>query len=433
MIRAIKFQLPKATEFLKSNLENIRKMDHLSDLITEFIHQFDKKVVLLIDEVDASSNFDPFLSFLGMLRTKYLGRTQAQHRTFHSIVLAGVHDIKSLKFKLRNSTDAQLNSPWNIAIDFNVDMSFNPQEITKMLEQYSEEENVKIEMKTIAERLHYHTSGYPFLVSRLCKIVAEDILPQQAKDKQRYWTLEDIEAAVQVLLKESNTNFDSLISNLENNDGLYDLVSRIILQGEIVPFNQHNPTIYKGILYGVFKRNGRIRIHNRIYEQLIYDYMASKLLTSPDASKRTDNYGGYFLLDNNELDMEAVLRKFQQFMKEQHSKRDFDFIEREWRLVFLSYLKPILNGQGHDFKEVETSEEKRLDIVVTYYQHKYILELKLWRGEKNHQKGLNQLADYLDIHDVNKGYLLIFDTRQKKTYEEQMIQHEGKEIFGVWV
>jgi len=70
-----------------------------------------KKLVLLIDEVDASANYEPFLVLLGMLRTKYLSRDFPEHYTFHSVVLAGVHDIKSLKFKLRNPNDAQTNSP----------------------------------------------------------------------------------------------------------------------------------------------------------------------------------------------------------------------------------------------------------------------------------------------------------------------------------
>ncbi len=38
------------------------------------------------------------------------------------------------------------------------------------------------------------------------------------------------------------------------------------------------------------------------------------------------------------------------------------------------------------FKEVQVSEEKRLDIVVTYDRWKYVIELKIWRGEGAHKK-----------------------------------------------
>jgi hypothetical protein len=406
-----------------------KTLDELSEWISDFITAIGKKVVLLIDEVDSSSNYEPFLRFLGMLRNKYLAK-EAGEITFHSVVLAGVHDIKSLKFKLRNPQDAQYNSPWNIATDFEVVMEFYPVEIITMLKQYSEAENVQMDFEAMAEKLYYYTSGYPFLVSKLCKTIAEKILPKK-QDKSK-WTLEDLETSVQLLLKEANTNFDSLIKNLENNTDLYDLVYRIIINGERVPFSVDAPMIRLGLMYGIFKENGTVKIHNRIYEQRLYTYMAVRAIEENKFAE-TRYLGDQFTLDDGSLDLETVLRKFQAFMKEQYSKRNKDLIEREWRLIFLSFLKPILNGQGHDFKEVETSEEKRLDIVVTYLQWKYIIELKRWSGEKSHQRGLTQLANYLDIHSVDKGWLLIFDDRKNPTWREELITHEGKEIFAVWV
>ncbi|MEM9886929.1 MAG: AAA family ATPase [Bacteroidota bacterium] len=425
MMEDLEFSNPKLFEFLKA-FPPLEKLTDISSLFTGLVRNTTKKIVLLIDEVDASSNYAAFLNFLGILRSKYLKRTDIP--SLHSVVLVGVHDIKNLKFKLRNPEEAQFNSPWNIAVDFTVDLSFNPREIAPMLEQYSEAEEVQMDIPAIAERLHYHTSGYPFLICKICKNIVNYILPKRSD--QKHWTLEDVEASVQILLKEVNTNFDSVFANLENHSDLYDLVKQVLLQGETIPFNQYNPTIAKGVLYGIFKRNGQVKVHNRIYEQLIYDYLASKMLTS---TKRRINYGGFFLNEDNSLDMQAALNKFQSYMKEQRSEKDLLFLERQWRLIFLAYLAPLLNGQGHSFKEVETSEEKRLDIVVTYLQYKYIIELKIWRGEKQHQKGLNQLADYLNIHSVNNGYLLIFDPRKNKTWATETITLQGKTIYALWV
>ncbi|WP_250631476.1 AAA-like domain-containing protein, partial [Rhodoflexus caldus] len=187
--------LQRSPEFEnKQVLAELPLPEHITDLserITDIVHLTPKKLVLLIDEVDASSNYEPFLVLLGMLRTKFLNRDQPEHATFHSVVLAGVHDIKSLKFKLRNPEDAQYNSPWNIAADFDVVMEFYPNEIAHMLKEYSQAEGVQMDFEAISERLYYYTSGYPFLVSKLCKIIAEKILPQKA-DKSR-WTLDDLE------------------------------------------------------------------------------------------------------------------------------------------------------------------------------------------------------------------------------------------------
>lgn len=428
IINALQYDAPSLASFLKTLQPSVEDMNALSEFVTELVKKETRKIVLLIDEVDASSNYEPFLSFLGMLRTKYLARMKPQHATFHSIVLAGVHDIKSLKYKLRDPETAQFNSPcWNIAVDFTVEMAFNPVEIAPMLAEYSAAESVNMDVPAMAERLYYHTSGYPFLVSRICKIIAEDMLTTRAEQN---WTLDDIDEAVRRLLKENNTNFDSLIKNLENNDDLYNIVSRVILDGEVIPFNQYNPVIYTGILYGVFKRNGQVKIHNRLYEQLIYDYMTSKMLTG---IKHGFNFGGHFVSDENGIDMEAVLLRFQQFMKEQYSKKNKDFIEHHGRMLFMAFLSPILNGEGYCFREVETSEEKRLDMIVTFRRFRYVIEMKLWYGEVYHQRGLRQLSQYLDIHALDKGYLLIFDDRKDKTWEARTIAHEGKEIFAVWV
>ena len=382
---------------------------------------------MLIDEVDASSNYMSFLKFLAMLRNKYLHRFDRGSETFHSVVLAGVHDIKSLKLKLRNPDEQQTNSPWDIASDFKVDMSFSPTEIAPMLVEYCAAENVSMDIVRIAERLHYHTAGYPFLVSKLCKTIAEDILPNRA---DKTWHLDDVEEAVKLLLKENNTNLESLIKNLENNKDLYDFVHRIIIEGEVIPFSPDAPLIRKGVMYGIFKENGQVKIHNRLYEQRLYNYMTVQTMIE---LKSDFNYANHFTLENNALDMPAILLKFQQFMKEEYNEKDKTFLERHGRLVFLSFFAPILNGKGNSFKEVQTSEEKRLDIVTTYFQHKYIVELKRWYGEEYHKRGITQLADYLDIHGVKEGFLVIFEYNKVKSGRKKWINKNGKRIFAVWV
>ena len=144
------------------------------------------------------------------------------------------------------------------------------------------------------------------------------------------------------------------------------------------------------------------------------------------------NVKSSFLLGNG-LNIEKILTRFQQFMKEQYSSKDIKFLESQGRLLFLSFLAPIVNGTGFVFKEVQISEEKRLDAVITYNNHKYIIELKVWRGEEYHEKGLKQLADYLDINNQNKGYLLVFNFNKNKEYKKEELTVEGKEIFEVFV
>ena len=250
-------------------------------------------MVLLIDEVDQSSNNQLFVLFLAMLRNKYLQRSR--FKTFHSVVLAGLHDVKTLKLKLRPDEEQKFNSPWNIAADYKVDMNLQPFEIKPMLDEYCLNKGVTMDTQWVADRLFYYTSGYPFLVSKLCKTIDEDILPEKT---EKTWTFDDIEESVRLLLKESNTNFDSLIKNLENNQTLYDSVYRIVMDGDIIRFNIHEPLIIMGLLHGIFKTNGQIKVHNRIYEQILYDYMTAKTAV---AMKSHFDYAGHFTLENDAL------------------------------------------------------------------------------------------------------------------------------------
>ncbi|AQR89944.1 hypothetical protein CLOBY_17060 [Clostridium saccharobutylicum] len=228
-----------------------------------------------------------------------------------------------------------------------------------------------------------------------------------------------MDMAVKELLKEKNTNFDSLIKNIENNKDLKELVKRIILDGYEISYNEDNFIITMAIMYGIFKNNnGRVKIHNRIYEQRIYNYMSSLIET-------TSNLGFYnerskFINANGDLDIKKILIKFKEFMKHEYSEKREVFLEDDGRLVFLAFISPIINGTGFAFKEVKGGDEKRFDIVITYNKKMYIIELKIWRGEEYHKKGLIQLGEYLQQYSLSKGYLLIFDFRKTKNVSGEM-------------
>ncbi|MDR0501479.1 MAG: ATP-binding protein, partial [Coriobacteriales bacterium] len=109
-------------------------LEDLRERIQDFCTASQKPVVLLIDEVDRASDFAVFSAFLGLLREMYLERESGRTKTFQSVILAGVHDIKNLRKKIRPDSAHSYNSPWNIAADFTIDMSFSAPEIATMLE-----------------------------------------------------------------------------------------------------------------------------------------------------------------------------------------------------------------------------------------------------------------------------------------------------------
>ena len=403
--------------------KDVTDLDTLSDYISEFIEECDREVILIIDEVDKSSDNQLFVNFLGILREKYLRRIDDEDVSFKSVILAGVYDIKNLKLKLRPDEEKKYNSPWNIAVPFNIDMSLSEKGIEKMLKEYKNDRNIRLNAKKSAEFIHFYTNGYPFLVSRICQIIDEDL--------NALWNEENMIKAIKILLNEKNTLFDDLIKNIENNNDLKEYILDIIMNGARNTFNILNPIINLGVMFGYFKNeDNMVAISNRIFSQVLYNYFSS-LLENNDTMKKY-NFKSDFICGNG-LNVEKILIRFQQFMKEEYSSKNESFLENHGRMLFLSFLTPIINGIGFAFKEVQISEEKRLDVVITYNSNKYIIELKVWRGEEYHEKGLKQLADYLNINNQHEGYLLIFNFNKNKEYKKEKLTVEGKEIFEVFV
>ena len=403
--------------------KDVTDLDTLSDYISEFIEECDREVILIIDEVDKSSDNQLFINFLGILREKYLRRIDDEDVSFKSVILAGVYDIKNLKLKLRPDEEKKYNSPWNIAVPFNIDMSLSKIGIKNMLEGYKKDKGLELDLEKTVDFIYFYTSGYPFLVSRICQIIDEDL--------GAFWNEENMIKAVKLLLNEQNTLFDDLIKNIENNKNLKDYALDIIMNGARNTFNIFNPTINIGVMFGYFKNEeNMVAISNRIFSQVLYNYFSS-LLENNDTMKKY-NFKSDFICGNG-LNVEKILIRFQQFMKEEYSSKNESFLETHGRMLFLSFLTPIINGIGFAFKEVQISEEKRLDIVITYNSNKYIIELKVWHGEEYHEKGLKQLVDYLNINNQNKGYLLVFNFNKNKEYKKEEVIVEGKEIFEVFV
>lgn len=85
------------------------------------------------------------------------------------------------------------------------------------------------------------------------------------------------------------------------------------------------------------------------------------------------------------------------------------------------------------FKENVTAEDRKMDLVITYNDKRYVIELKIWYGEKYLEDGLDQLCDYLDQYSLNEGAMLIYNFNKKKEYKTEVREHRGKTITAVFV
>ena len=392
-----------------------KTLDDLALVITEFCQKAPKPVVVTIDEVDKSSNNQLFLNFLGMLRNRYLERNRkGMDYTFHSVILAGVYDVK-----------------WNIAADFKVDMTFHPEEIAQMLTDYENDVHTGMDIKAVSEEIYKYTFGYPFLVSKLCKVIDEEL--------EKDWTVEGVQTATKETILEKNTLFTSLTKNLENYPELKRFIYAISILGDTVTYDVNNPVMDFATMFSIIKCDERrkVRIHNIIFEEVLNNYFIAEQSIADLGKLRFEfNY-----VHDEQLDMAMVLSRFADLMHEEYRESTVPFLEREGRLLFLTFLKPIINGTGFYYVEPQTRNNTRMDLVVNYGRKEFVVELKIWRGEKYEEHGRDQLAGYLATRGLDEGYLVTFDFSKKKehgqiannTQEPRWEEHNGKRIFEVLV
>jgi hypothetical protein len=144
-------------------------------------------------------------------------------------------------------------------------------------------------------------------------------------------------------------------------------------------------------------------------------------------------YDSIDFITDNQLNLESVLNKFQEVMHDEYREKDVKFIEREGRLLFLCFLKPIINGKGFYYVEPQTRKDHRMDILITFGKEEYVVELKIWRGAKKEEDAFEQLSGYLDSKRKSKGYLLMFNFNQTKDYKKEWIHYKDKDIYRMEV
>ena len=370
-----------------------------AEIIDELCALSERPVVVLIDEVDQASNNDGFIKFLGVLRNMFLSRET--FKTFQSVILAGVYDVKNLKLKMRSEDEHQYNSPWNIAVPFDVDMSLSAEGIKGMLDDYETDHHIGMNTEEVASWIREYTGGYPFLVSRLCQLM----------DEQDDWNHEGFLNAVKALLNERNTLFDDMIKKIEQFPDLKSLLKEHLFSGESRKYNPLNKAFQLAERFSIINvHNGSFSIACRIMETAIYEYFMAEENESEIYSAGSIEKTQF--IKGSGLDMPLLLQKFSEHFNEifrtADGTMDTKFVEKQGRKQFQLYIRPIINGVGHYYVEAETRDETRTDLIINYNNHEYVIELKIWRGDSYNAKGENQLCEYLKLKNQHTGYLVSF-------------------------
>ena len=400
-------------ETLKQFLTNVEIIDHVSmrnffQQLTGFLTQHDdeQKVVLIIDEFDAIPP-EAVRGFLHSLRSIYLD--QSSLRCPYSVGIVGVKNITQLNY------DRSI-SPFNIQDEFHLP-NFTFAQVQELLEQYTDEVGQTFSSEVITT-IHKQTAGQPFLVNRCAQILTEEMdIP-----KNETITMAHFSKAHTQLLEEGNTNIRHLLTNIRRDRRFERILMRIASYERGLRFNPDDEIMDELTMYGVIAKgtDGMCEIVNPIYQQRILQ-----------AFKPTFNglEGEYFSEENGDdfidyltpdgvIEMEQLLNNFQAFIARvgfrilQVPDTPQEYVGQHLLYAYLDQFVQIVGANM--FLEVQTGRG-RIDLLIVYNQQKYIVETKIWEGDRYYQAGKKQLAAYLKLESLQEGYYVVFDHRNNPT------------------
>jgi len=138
-------------------------------------------------------------------------------------------------------------------------------------------------------------------------------------------------------------------------------------------------------------------------------------------------------LRNGRIDMDYLMRDFQQFWRENSAiwETKYQYKEAAPHLILMAFLQRIVNGGGYLIREMAAGKG-RTDLCLVYEKQKYPIELKVRRGEKSVSEGIDQTIRYMDTFGCSEGWLAIFDRRIKMSWSKKIyvkkVTRDGKTV-----
>ena len=408
-------------EALTQFLENTQLTDPVS--MRRFFTRFGRflknyRVICLIDEFDGIPRA-AVKGFLHALRHIYLSDAP---QCPHSVGIVGVKSITQLNY------DRSI-SPFNIQDEFRLP-NFTLSEVRDLLGQYTAEVGQAFRSEVI-EPLHKQTAGQPFLVNRLAQILTDEMdIPKNETIEMAHFA-----AAHQRLLRERNTNIDHLIVNVRRDPRFEKLLMRVVSYENGMLFDPDDDLMNELVTYGVITEDpdGLCEIVNPIYQHRILQIFKPTVngLENTYFSEDTGENFRDYLTPTGDLEIERLLDNFQAFI----ARAGFRILQvpdtpQEYvgQYLLYAYLDHFVRIVGADmFLEVQTGRG-RIDLLILHNQRKYIVETKIWEGDRYYQSGKAQLAVYLKLEDAQEGYYVVFDHRQKPESRAETETIDGVKI-----
>jgi Holliday junction resolvase len=402
---------PHCSDFAQNaNYENFTNV--LKTSLRRFCKLLDKPLIILFDEVDCLSE-GTLIAFLRQLRDGYNGRPEKAFP--HSVALVGMRNIRDYKAHIRpDSATLGSASPFNIVAETYTLKNFTKDEITQLYQQHTKDTG-QIFNEDAIELVYEQTQGQPWLVNAIAREVIVKLLQS---DYTKPVTTELVNQAIQNIILNRPAHIDSLMERL-NEERIRKVMEPIILGEGFINRDSDDFLYAKDMGLIRIDSDSKIKPANPIYTEVIIRKLSS--LVQEELQDPKYPYQMLRYLKNGRIDMDYLMRDFQQFWRENSDiwKEKFDYKEAAPHLVLMAFLQRVVNGGGQIIREI-ASGTGRLDLCLVYENQKYPIELKLRRGDSYLEKGFEQIAKYMDVFGCNEGWIIIFDRRSTVKWKDKI-------------
>ncbi|GHT86409.1 hypothetical protein FACS1894137_11950 [Spirochaetia bacterium] len=368
-----------------------------------------KPLIVLFDEVDVLTG-DALISFLRQLRDGFAERGAGQFPA--SVALVGMRDLKDYITAAKGGIAPNPGSPFNVKSDSVFLGNFQKDDVERLFAQRTAETRQQITQEAL-DYVYDQSRGQPWIVNSLFQRATMRVL---AEDSCETVTMAHITEAREQMILARETHLDALATRLLD-DRVRQIIEKLMI-GETDTFLTQSDAFNYCLDLGLVSREGGTpQLANPLYREVLARSITEGAQDAiPVPEWQWEDADG-------SLDMDALLKEFQQFWRENSEvwenqrKQRFTYTEVFPHLLLQAFLQRVLNGGGRIDREYAAGRG-RMDLAVEYKKKKYIIEVKLLRDTKNpetvKEQGLAQTAKYRDtIDSAAPAYLVLFDRRSE--------------------
>jgi hypothetical protein len=365
-------------------------------------------LVLLLDEADGVRG-PALVSLLRQLRCGFSTRGAGEFPV--SVALIGMRELRDYSTLAKDGVPTDPISIFNVA---NVSLTlraFTREEIAALYSQHEEQTGQSVS-PAVTDQIYFYTQGQPFLVNAFAQYLCS------AAPSPTSITVEQVEAAKERLIRSLTTHADSLGQRLRE-PRVARILSAVISGLSTYEIDLRSDDVLYCEDLGLLRLRPRVEVSNPLYREVLERELSAT--TTPDVPDLP------WLHPDGRLNLPLLIDSFLSFWRRHaqalRRKDHGPYQEIVPHLVFMAWLQRIVNGGGRITREYALGRG-RLDLLIELAGETHAIEIKRVGPHESpetvEEEGIEQLDRYLQQLGLSEGYLLLFDERPGRTWEERL-------------